>query len=109
MEPTFNEHYYLFVEPRPFSTLKVGNIIIYRSAKTYVYEGEPYNLIVHRIWRRSSTGRVLLMKGDGNLHVDQELVVESMYVGLVTAYVRKDVYYEPGSIVVDKKGQVGQR
>lgn len=110
MLPTFNQDYYLFVERPPFATLKVGNIIVYRSAKVFVYEGVEYNLIVHRIWRRSSGGRVLLLRGDSNQVPDSELVVESMYVGMVTAYVRKDVYYEPGSVIVlDKQGQVGQR
>lgn len=107
MEPTFNQDYCLFVSRRPFSTLKIGDIIVYRSARGFPHEGGVYHDTVHRVWARSSGGSIIICKGDNNLTPDRELVTENVYIGVVVAWMRRDEYHKPGGalIVLDKLAQ----
>jgi signal peptidase I len=109
MEPTFNEDYYILVEYRPFTSLRVGQIIVYRC-EPFDIEGKTYDTVVHRVWRISSGGSVVITKGDANKRIDRELITESMLVGVVTGWVRIEDYFKPGAMVfcVDKIAQVGQ-
>lgn len=89
MEPTFDEDWPLLVQTPSFFSLKVGDVIIYRAARPYDYEGTPISLVCHRIVRRSSGGAALIAKGDHNDRPDDNLITESMYVGLVVGMIRR--------------------
>lgn len=95
MEPLFNENYFLLVERRDFASINVGDIIVYRLNEPVTYEDGSYTQVVHRVWRKSSGGHVVLCKGDANEVPDSQLITEAHYVGTVVHWVTKDEYFSP--------------
>lgn len=84
MRPAFDEGWWLLVKPINFEDIKVGDVIIYTSK----LPGMP-ELIVHRVWSRSSNGQILILKGDHNPDVDGEWVTPGMVVGVVVGQIKK--------------------
>jgi signal peptidase I len=99
MEPTFNENYYLLAKPLKWSEVKVGDVIIYRPAQPILFRGILYYTIVHRVWKKSSGGSVVICWGDNNELPDSELVTEAMYVATVVKWVTKEEYFKPDFIL----------
>ena len=90
MKPTFDENYLLLAQVQKFNSLRVNDIIIWKSPVGYKWDGGiEYKLIVHRIWATSSKGSLVLTKGDNNPHVDDLIVTEDMYVGTVVGFIKK--------------------
>lgn len=95
MRPTFDEHCILITKVEKFSSLTVGKVIIYRTARPFYQDGVMYDSIVHRIYSRSSGGSIVLCQGDNNSLPDDEMITESMYVCTVVQWVTLDEYFKP--------------
>ena len=90
MKPTFDESYLLLVQYQDFRSLKIGDIIVWRSPVGLKFlDGQEHELVVHRVWGISSGHSVLLTKGDNNWQVDSVSVTEDMYVGTVVGIIKK--------------------
>lgn len=75
MEPVIKQGDSVIFKDASYSSLKVGDIIVYKSAT-----GETKGLyILHRIVDSSADG--FIMKGDNNTSVDPEVVTSDMYMG----------------------------
>lgn len=74
MRPLFDENSLLLMEPAPFSSLQIGDIVVFQRTGTEV-------MIVHRILERRRNG--FWTKGDHNNGMDTELVTEANYQGRV--------------------------
>jgi len=74
MRPLFDENSLLLLEPAPFSSLQIGDIVVFQRTGTEV-------MIVHRILERRRNG--FWTKGDHNNGMDTELVTEANYQGRV--------------------------
>lgn len=87
MKPTFDENWLLLVAIPSFSSVHVGDIIVYRAPSGFTHEST--DLVVHRVVARSSAGGALITRGDAMLRSDPFLVTESMYVGRVVGLIAK--------------------
>lgn len=74
MRPLFDDNSVLLVEPAPFGSLQIGDIVVYHHAVLDI-------LIVHRILEKRSGG--FWAKGDHNSGMDDKLVTEENYQGRV--------------------------
>lgn len=74
MRPLFDDNSLLLLEPAPFASLQIGDIVVFRHSATG-------NLIVHRILERR--GDAFWTKGDHNKTMDNELVTAANYQGRV--------------------------
>lgn len=93
MRPTFDETYYLLtLDPTiyPFNQVKVGDVIIAWEN----IDGQVM-LVCHTVWRVSSGGSVLLLKGVNNPRPDSAFVTQRDYAGLVVGWIRRDVELKP--------------
>jgi signal peptidase I len=75
MKPTLDESSVVTVEKVPFSELRRGDIIIYRSAG-----GGP---VIHRLYQQN--GDKWLVLGDNNPSIDREAVTSANLLGRVCA------------------------
>ena len=75
MKPTLDESSVVAVESVSFSSLRRGDIVIYRSAS-----GSP---VVHRLYQQR--GETWLVLGDNNAAIDREAVTERNFLGRVCA------------------------
>jgi signal peptidase I len=83
MKPTLDENSVVAIETVPYSQLRQGDIVIYRSA-----DGVP---VVHRLYEQAN-GRWIVL-GDNNSSVDRETVTPTNLVGRVCAI----FYTSPGA------------
>jgi signal peptidase I len=74
MRPLFDDNSVLLVEPSPFASLQIGDIVVYQHSTLN-------KLIVHRILEKRSGG--FWAKGDHNSRMDDELVTAANYKGRV--------------------------
>ena len=75
MKPTLDESSVVAVEKVPFSELRRGDIVIYRSAS-----GSP---VIHRLYEKN--GDTWLVLGDNNPAIDREAVGPANLLGRVCA------------------------
>ena len=93
MEPTIKAGDSIIFKKAPYSSLEIGDIIVYQS-KTGNTKGM---YIVHRIVEETEYGFV--MRGDNNPTSDPEIINESMYVG---KYVRRFNLFNVSKILNNK-------
>jgi signal peptidase I len=92
MRPLMDDNSVLLVEPAPYASLQIGDIIVYHHAALDV-------MIVHRILEKRRGG--FWTKGDHNNGMDSELVTEANYRGRVYGILyasRSTPQAEPGSL-----------
>ena len=79
MVPTLNVGDVIVVEPTPFKSVKVGNIIVFKEP------GFPNRVIVHRVIKIVYVDgeRAFITKGDHNLYRDPWIVKKEQYIGKV--------------------------
>ncbi len=75
MKPTLDESSVVAVETVSFSSLRRGDIVIYRSAS-----GSP---VIHRLYQQR--GNAWLVLGDNNPSIDREAVTDGNFLGRVCA------------------------
>lgn len=96
MKPWFDENYLLYVERTPFHDIRIGDVIIYsHKNKPFVFRGVTYLTTVHKVYRKSSSGNVVLCWGVNNIEPDSYFITEDMYVGTALKWVTKDEYFRP--------------
>jgi signal peptidase I len=94
MKPTLDESSVVTVEKVPFSELRRGDIIIYRSAS-----GGP---VIHRLYEQH--GDRWLVLGDNNASIDREAVTNSNLLGRVCA-----IFYTAAGSSVDGQAALARR
>jgi signal peptidase I len=94
MKPTLDESSVVTVEKVPFSELRRGDIIIYRSAS-----GGP---VIHRLYEQH--GDRWLVLGDNNASIDREAVTHSNLLGRVCA-----IFYTAAGSSVDGEAALARR
>jgi signal peptidase I len=72
----------VLIKKEPINNLKVGDIIVFRSAK---------KLIAHRIitFRKTNSHTNIITKGDSLIFFDKP-INEELYIGKITDYIRKN-------------------
>lgn len=78
MSPTLSGDDYLRVEMVPFSSLEIGDIVVYHN----LWGGK--SLTCHRILRKGLRKDSFIMRGDGNNSNDMGLLTARNYRGKVT-------------------------
>jgi len=91
MEPGLNEKYFLLVKKMEWKSVKVGDVIIFRIPRPYIYKGQAFNTMCHRVVQKSSEGTFVLTKGDHNDIMDSILISEDDYIGTVVGSIRRDL------------------
>jgi signal peptidase I len=94
MKPTLDESSVVTVEKVPFTELRLGDIVIYRSAT-----GNP---VIHRLYQKSGDGWLVL--GDNNPSIDREAVTKSNLLGRVCA-----IFYTAAGHSVDGQAALARR
>lgn len=90
MKPTIDENCYILIEKRPWSKLKVGDIIIFKRSIAFSFEGKDYWTTCHRVHSMKPDGTSCLTKGDANDSIDLQLITEKEYLGTVIGILRRD-------------------
>lgn len=86
MKPTFDENYVLFYKKLDFSSIEVGDVIIFKDTS----DPKETFRVVHRVVRKSQpNGAVIYTKGDNNYREDMGFVTEANYIGTVVTWVHK--------------------
>ncbi|WP_404424030.1 signal peptidase I [Nibricoccus sp. IMCC34717] len=75
MKPTLDESSIVALEETPFTSLRQGDIVVYRSATG--------SAIIHRLYERQ--GNAWMVLGDNNPTVDAEAVTPANLIGRVCA------------------------
>ncbi|ATC64071.1 signal peptidase I [Nibricoccus aquaticus] len=94
MKPTLDESSVVTVEKVPFSALRQGDIVIYRSAS-----GAP---VIHRLYEQS--GDAWLVLGDNNPAIDREAVRPANLLGRVCA-----IFYTAAGTQIDGHAALARR
>lgn len=94
MKPTLDESSVVTVEKVPFSELRRGDIIIYRSVA-----GVP---VIHRLYEQH--GDRWLVLGDNNASIDREAVTDGNLLGRVCA-----IFYTAAGSSVDGQAALARR
>jgi signal peptidase I len=94
MKPTLDESSVVTVEKIPFSELRRGDIVIYRSAG-----GAP---VIHRLYEQSGDGWLVL--GDNNPAIDREAVRAGNLLGRVCA-----IFYTSAGSTLDGQAALARR
>lgn len=94
MKPTLDESSVVAVEKVPFSELRRGDIVIYRSAS-----GGP---VIHRLYEQH--GDRWLVLGDNNASIDREAVTGSNLLGRVCA-----IFYTAAGSSIDGQAALARR
>ena len=95
MKPDINPGDFVLSKKVDFSTLEIGNDIVYYSVEKDIY-------IVHRIYNQKSDGS-FVMFGINNSGIDNESVDESNYVAKVVKVIS---IFNLGDLVINHKGVI---
>lgn len=95
MKPDINPGDFVLSKKVDFSTLEIGNDIVYYSVEKNIY-------IVHRIYNQKTDGS-FVMYGINNPGIDDETVDESNYVAKVVEVIS---IFNLGDLVINHKGVI---